>query len=147
MQTITRVNNIRISTRKIRLVTDSISGLTIDEASDALSVIPKRGAKTIDKILKNAVANAVNNSRLEKNNLIIKKIDINQGQSLKRYRPSTRGRTHPYLKRATNIRIVLEEKVPVHSLSDEKPATAETQSLKQDKSQKSKIFGKENKNE
>lgn len=120
MQTITRFNNIRISTRKIRIVTDAISGLSINEAEDALSVISKRGAKTLEKVLSNAVANAVNNTRLERNNLLIKSIDVNEGQTLKRYRPSTRGRTHPYLKRSTNIRIVLEEKAPVQDLTQAK---------------------------
>ena len=118
MQTITRFNNIRISTRKIRIVTDAISGLSINEAEDALSVISKRGAKTLEKVLSNAVANAVNNTRLERNNLLIKSIDVNEGQTLKRYRPSTRGRTHPYLKRSTNIRIVLEESVPKTNLDE-----------------------------
>jgi len=129
MQIITRFNNIRISTRKIRIVADAIAGLSLDEAEDALSVISKRGAKTIDKVLKNAVANAVNNSRLEKNNLIIKNIDVNEGQTLKRYRPSTRGRTHPYLKRSTNIRIVLEEKVPVQSLGKQEKKSADAKAM------------------
>lgn len=106
---ITRSNNIRTSTRKIRLVADSIRGLSIDEALDALSVIQKRGAMDLSKTLKSAVANAVNNSKLEKRDLVIKNIDVNEGTSLKRFHPSTRGRVHPYKKRSSNIRIVLEE--------------------------------------
>ena len=42
----------------------------------------------------------------------IKTIDVNEGSALKRFHPSTRGRVHPYKKRSTNIRIVLEEFVP-----------------------------------
>ena len=108
MQTITRINDIRTSTRKVRLVADAIRGLSLGEAQDALSVIQKRGAHDLDKALKTAVANAVNNSRLERNNLVIKNIDVNEGTALKRFHPSTRGRIHPYKKRSTNIRIVLE---------------------------------------
>lgn len=110
MQLVTRINNIRTSTRKVRLVADSIRGLSIDEALDALSVIQKRGALDLNKALKSAVANAVNNSKLDKVNLVIKNIDVNEGTSLKRFHPSTRGRFHPYKKRSSNIRIVLEEK-------------------------------------
>ena len=119
MQLITRANDIRTSTRKVRLVTDAIRGLGISEAQDALSVIQKRGAHDLRKVLKAAIANAVNNSSLDKNNLIIKSIDVNEGSALKRYHPSTRGRIHPYKKRSTNIRIVLEEKVTKQSLVKE----------------------------
>jgi len=121
MQTITRINEVRISTRKVRIVADAVRGLSIDQAQDALSVINKRGAHDLDKALKSAVANAVNNSKLEKNNLVIKTIDVNEGAFLKRYRPSTRGRVHPYKKRTSHIRIVLEEKVaaPVQALKAE----------------------------
>lgn len=113
MQLVTRINEIKTSTRKVRLVADSIRGLSIAEAQDALMVIQKKGAHDLGKALDSAVANAVNNSRLEKSNLVIKTIDVNEGTFLKRFRPSTRGRVHPYKKRTSNIRIVLEEKTVV----------------------------------
>ncbi len=110
MQTITRFNEVRTSTRKVRIVADAIRNLSIPEALDALTVIEKRGATDLGKALNAAVANAVNNSKLDKNNLKIKSIDVGEGTSLKRFRPSTRGRIHRYKKRTSNIRIVLEEK-------------------------------------
>lgn len=119
MQVITRANDIRTSTRKVRLVADAIRNLSVLDALDALSVIDKRGAHDLEKVLKSAIANAVNNSKLEKNSLKIKEIDVNEGTSLKRFRPSTRGRIHRYKKRSTNIRIVLEEKVDKQSLVKE----------------------------
>lgn len=129
MQTVTRINEVRISTRKVRLIADAVRGLSIDQAQDALSVIDKRGATDLNKALKSAVANAVNNSKLEKNNLLIKTIDVNEGAFLKRYRPSTRGRVHPYKKRTSHIRIVLEEKViaPAHSLKADNNKAPETE--------------------
>lgn len=111
MQLVTRINEVRTSTRKVRLVADSIRGLSVGEAQDALSVINKRGARDLDKALKSAIANAVNNSNMDKNNLVIKTVDVNEGAFLKRYRPSTRGRIHPYKRRTSHIRIVLEEKI------------------------------------
>lgn len=109
MQQVARLKEIRTSTRKVRLVADAIRDLSVPEALDALTVIEKRGAYDLEKALRSAVANAVNNSKMEKNNLRIKSIDIGEGASLKRFRPSTRGRIHRYKKRSTNIRITLEE--------------------------------------
>jgi large subunit ribosomal protein L22 len=102
-------NSLRISTRKIRLIADSIRNLPIDRAIDALSVIEKRGALDLKKVMLSAVANAVNNSKLDRDNLKIKAIEISETPSLKRFRPSTRGRVHKYKKRGSNIKIILEE--------------------------------------
>lgn len=113
MQTITRANDIKTSTRKVRLVADAIRNLSVSEALDALSVINKKGAHDLEKVLKSAVANAVNNSKLEKANLKILNIDVNEGTALKRFRPSTRGRIHRYKKRSSNIRIVLSDTASV----------------------------------
>ena len=109
MNLISSTKETRVSTRKVRLVADAVRHLPIDQAIDALSVIPKRGAYGLEKALKSAVANAVNNGNMEKNNLRIKSIDVLEGSAIKRYHPSTRGRVHPYKKRSSNIRIELEE--------------------------------------
>ena len=110
MQAVASVKEIRTSPRKVRLVADAIRNLSLQEAQDALSVIQKRGAYDLEKVLKSAIANAVNNGKLDKGNLVIKNIDVSEGTPLKRFRPSTRGRVHRYEKRSTSIRIVLEEK-------------------------------------
>lgn len=139
MQLVTRINEVRTSTRKVRVVADSIRGLSVGEAQDALSVIDKRGAHDLDKALKSAVANAVNNNQMQKSNLIIKSIDVNEGAFLKRYRPSTRGRIHPYKKRTSHIRIVLEEKIPVQAVESKaipakvKKEKAEVAEIKEEK--------------
>ena len=125
MRVVTRINDVRTSTRKIRLVADSLRSMNVFEALDALSVIEKRGANDLKKALQSAISNAVNNSKMDKNNLKIVSLDINEGTSLKRFHPSTRGRIHPYKKRSSNIRIVLEEKVPVQNTTEEK--TKETE--------------------
>lgn len=129
MQVITRSKDIRTSTRKIRLIADAIRNLPVQEALDALSVIEKRGASHLEKVLKSAVANAVNNSKLDKNNLKITSIDVNEGTALKRFHPSTKGRVHPYKKRSSNIRIVLEEKTPVRPITKEQTKEGEKTKL------------------
>lgn len=103
--------SVRISTRKIRLVADVMrKHKSVGGAIHALSLISNRASVPLEKTLKSAIANAVKNAKLEQDKLLIKRIDISEGPALKRFHPSTRGRVHPYKKRSTHIRIVLEEK-------------------------------------
>ncbi|MCL5746949.1 MAG: 50S ribosomal protein L22 [Patescibacteria group bacterium] len=102
--------SLRISPRKLRLIADSLRGLMAEKAINKLTLIKKRGALIIMKTLKSAIANAVSNSKLKKENLYIKSIEVLEGASLKRFHPSTRGRAHPYKKRSSHLKIILEEK-------------------------------------
>lgn len=123
VQAITR--DIRISPRKVRLVADAVRGAgSVDEAIATLSLLDKRGATAIAKTIKSAVANAVTNAKLDKENLMIHAIEVTEGQALKRYHPSTRGRIHPYKRRASHIRVVLGEKA-ASPVKEEKKAAAE----------------------
>lgn len=110
MQITATANQVRISPRKVRVVADSVRDLSIEDALTSLKVIRKRGAKVLEKTLQSAIANAVNNGQLERQNLKIERIEITEGPALKRYHASTRGRIHPYKKRSSNVRIVLEER-------------------------------------
>jgi large subunit ribosomal protein L22 len=103
--------SVRMSPRKIRLVADAVRYMSIDNAIATLAVSEKRAAIPLAKAFKSAVANAVNNASLEKSSLIIESINITDGTPLKRFHPSSRGRTHPYKRRSSNIRIVLKQKV------------------------------------
>jgi len=100
-------NNVGVAPRKIRLVAQSVRRLPPIQALATLSFIKRRASRPLLKTLENAIANA-KNMNLKMENLQLKSIDILEGRSLKRFRPSTRGRTHPYKKRTTNIRITLE---------------------------------------
>ena len=119
------IKEVRTSPRKVRLIADAIRHLSILEAQNALSVIEKRGAYSLSKVLNSAIANAVNNAKLDKGNLIISDISISEGPVLKRFRPSTRGRIHRYQKRSTSVRIILEEKVESPKAEDKKIAKVE----------------------
>jgi large subunit ribosomal protein L22 len=102
--------SVRISPRKLRLVADSMRDMQIDDANRMLEVTHKRAAKIFQKALRSAVANAVNNAKLETNNLLIASVMVNEAPAFKRFRPSTRGRIHPYKKRGSHLTIVLKEK-------------------------------------
>ena len=100
----------RITPRKVMLVADVIRNKKVEQALNTLSLVRKRAASVLIKLLESAVANAINNAKQNKDLLFIKRIEVTEGPFLKRFRASTRGRTHPYKKRSSHIKIVLEEK-------------------------------------
>lgn len=109
MEVIARTS-VRVAPRKVRLVADAIRKLSLDEALKNLSVIKNRGSVSLEKTLRSAIANAVNNNKLKQDALSIKSIDVLESPAYKRFHPSTRGRVHPYKRRGSNIKIVLEAK-------------------------------------
>lgn len=109
MEVVAVSKSVKISPRKVRLVADSIRNLSIGQALNTLILLEKKSALAIGKTLKSALANAKNNAKLAEENLYIKRIEIGEGVVLKRFKPSTRGRTHPLKKRSSHIRIVLTD--------------------------------------
>lgn len=100
---------LRISPRKLLLVSKAIKGLSLKEALENLAFFPKRGAFPLLKTLKSAIANAKNNFKLKEEQLKIKSIEILKGPSLKRWRAVSKGRAHPYKRRMSHIKVILEE--------------------------------------
>ncbi len=100
---------IRMGPRKVRLIADSIRKIdSIDKSLNALSLLKKRAADPIEKTLKSAIANAINRGA-KKEELFIKSIEVMEGPAIKKFRPSTRGRQHPYKKRSSHIKIILTD--------------------------------------
>ncbi|KKU15320.1 50S ribosomal protein L22 [Candidatus Wolfebacteria bacterium RIFCSPLOWO2_01_FULL_45_19] len=95
--------------RKMRLVADTIRGLTVNEAEAQLSASPRRAAKKLLKVLQSAVANAKNNQQLKAESLIVSSIQVDGGPSLKRWLPRARGTATPILKRRSHVTLVLRE--------------------------------------
>ncbi len=110
MEIVAYTKAVRVSPRKVRLVADAIRKQSVAEALRSLSIIDKRGSYSLEKTLRSAVANAVNNNNLQASDLTIKSLEVNEANPLKRFHPSTRGRVHPYKKKASHIRIILESK-------------------------------------
>lgn len=94
--------------RKLRLVAELIRPMAIDEAMTTLKHLSNRAAVPVLKVLKQAVANAVNNHKLAKNSLSIHTLEINAGPIYKRFQPVSRGQAHSILKRTSHIKLVLE---------------------------------------
>ena len=103
------LNNLRTSPRKVRLVIDLVRGLKVDKALDQLKFTKKKSCLPISKLIKSAVANAVNNFGLDADNLMIKEIRVDEGSTLKRWMPRAHGRATTIRKRSSHINITLAE--------------------------------------
>lgn len=101
--------HIKIGPLKTRLVIDLVRGLKVERAIDQLQFLNKWAAKPVLKLVNSAVANAVNNFELDKDNLFIKEIKVDEGPKMKRWMPKAFGRATPFLKRTSHITLVLGE--------------------------------------
>lgn len=101
---------VRIAPRKVRLVVDLIRGKNVAEAAAILRLTPKGSSVVVEKVLKSAAANAVNNYKMEQKNLYVKEAYVNEGPTLKRYLPRAKGSANSLLKRTSHITIVLGER-------------------------------------
>ena len=86
-----------------------VRGRKIDEALNILSFVPTPTAKAVSKVIKSAVASAENNFQMAPAELRITDIFADKGHTLKRYRPQSRGRVSPILKRSSNITVFVTE--------------------------------------
>ncbi|MCP3742250.1 50S ribosomal protein L22 [Rossellomorea sp. BNER] len=101
---------VRVAPRKVRLVVDLIRGKQVGEAVAILKHTPKAASPVIEKVLKSAVANAEHNYDMDVNNLVITEAYVNEGPTLKRFRPRAMGRASQILKRTSHITVVVSEK-------------------------------------
>ena len=101
---------IRISSRKVKIVIDLIRGKNVDEALAILQYTPKAAAPVVAKVLNSAIANAVNNQELNRQNLYVAEVYANPGPTLKRFVARSRGSAPPMLKRTSHISVVLDQK-------------------------------------
>lgn len=100
----------RTSAQKARLVADQVRGMPVDQAFDLLKFSPRKAAALINKVLKSAVSNAENNAGLDADKLIVSRIMIDEGPSLKRVMPRAKGRADRIVKRTSHISIYVAER-------------------------------------
>jgi len=102
---------VRVSTRKVRLVADSIRKMKPDVALSYLAALPQSGADPLLKALASAIANA-KEKQVKADGLLFKTIEVMGGPVMKRFRAVSRGNAHSYKKRMTHIRVVLTDIKP-----------------------------------
>lgn len=100
----------RTSAQKARLVADQVRGMPVDQAYDLLKFSPRKAAALIAKVLNSAIANAENNNGLDSSKLVISRILVDEGPSLKRIMPRAKGRADRIVKRTSHISIYVSER-------------------------------------
>jgi len=98
--------------RKVGLVASLVRGRTVEDALTILQHTPKRAAEPVSKVIASAAANAVNNNKMDRSNLVITRLEVGHGVALKRFRAAARGMAKPYKRRSTNILVVVDEITP-----------------------------------
>ncbi len=103
------LRHLRMSPRKVRLVVDTIRGLSVHAALVRLQFLKKDASEPVQKLLASAIANAEHNFHLSKDALHVKTITADGGAMIKRSRPRAFGRAAPIRKRTTHVNIVLSD--------------------------------------
>jgi large subunit ribosomal protein L22 len=98
---------VRVAPRKARLVADQVRGLHIDRARALLQFSPRSAAEGISKLIESAASNAENNHDLVADEMRIAEITVDEGPTLKRFRPRALGRATPIHKRTSHIAVAL----------------------------------------
>ena len=123
MEFTAKLNYVRVSPQKARLVLDLIKGRRVEEALDTLMFSKKGIAPKVHKLLRSAVENA-NYVSAEKgldvdvDRLIVKRAIANDGPRMKRIRPAPMGRAYRYQRRISHIEIALAEKTSANGKGD-----------------------------
>lgn len=100
--------NTRQTALKVRLVANQVRKLSLTDAISQLSVIQKRASLNILKLIRQAIADAVNNHGYSVSELTLKNITVAPGPTYKRFRAVSRGRAHNIFKRTCHITVELE---------------------------------------
>jgi ribosomal protein L22 len=98
---------VRIAPRKARLVADQVRGLQIDKARALLQFSPRGAARDIGKLIESAASNAENNHDLVADEMRVAEITVDEGPTLRRFRPRALGRATPINKRTSHIAVAL----------------------------------------
>lgn len=101
---------VRVSPYKARLVADQIRGKGVEEARYITRFSPKAAARLVGKVLESAVANAENNIGMRAEDLVVVNCYVDEGPTLKRWRPRALGRATRIRKRTSHITVVLGER-------------------------------------
>jgi large subunit ribosomal protein L22 len=110
MEVAATARDIRVSPRKLRLILSRLPGLSVDQALALLRYMPSPHAVPVSKVVRSAAANAENNFDMDVDDLYVKHATADEGRTMKRIRPRSRGRVSPLLKRSSHVTIILDER-------------------------------------
>jgi large subunit ribosomal protein L22 len=107
METTAKLNGVRLSAQKGRLIADQIRGLKVDKALNVLAFSPKKGAVIVRKVLESAIANAEHNDGADIDELKVTRIYVEKGPVLKRFSARAKGRGVRVLKHSCHIHLTV----------------------------------------
>jgi large subunit ribosomal protein L22 len=113
MEVMARSKYIRRTPRKARIVADTVRGMRVIDALAQLEFSPKHAAADIAKAIRSAAANAEHNHSLTREDLWLKQILVDEGPTMKRIRPVSRGMAHQYFHRTCHITAIVEDRPEV----------------------------------
>jgi len=99
---------VRVTPQKARRVIDLIRGMNAADAQALLRFAPQAASEPIGKVLDSAIANASNNYNLDPRTLVVSQAFVDEGPTMKRFRPRAQGRASQILKRTSHITVVVE---------------------------------------
>lgn len=100
---------LRISPRKVRLVAAQVRGKPVDQAVNILSFSNRKGAALVKRVVESAIANAENNEGADIDNLSVAAVAVNEGVTMKRFRPRAKGRADRILKRTCHVTVTVAD--------------------------------------
>ncbi len=111
-QALAQVRYLRMTPMKCRRVVDLVRGMTVQDALDQLRFQPQAASEPVAKVIASAAANAENNKQLDPASLFISSAYVDEGPTLKRFRPRAQGRAYRIRKRTSHITVVVESALP-----------------------------------
>ncbi|WP_328304966.1 50S ribosomal protein L22 [Actinomycetospora sp. NBC_00405] len=106
---VARARYVRMSPMKVRRVVDLVRGMPVGEAASVLQFAELKAAQPVAKVVASAVANAENNVDLDRANLVISTITVDEGPTMKRFQPRAQGRAYRIRKRTSHIYVEVTE--------------------------------------
>ena len=121
---------VRMSSSKLKPVTDLVRGKDLNEALTILKFTPGKGSELVEKVVQSAAANAENNHDMNLDDLYVAEINANQGPTMKRWRAGAQGRAGMILKRTSHIYVTLKEKPAKKPAKAEKPEETDKEEVR-----------------
>ena len=113
---------VRVTPMKARRVGELVRGLGVDDALATLKFAPQAAAATVYKVVDSAAANAEGTEHLSRADLVVSKVLVDEGPTLKRHRPRAQGRATRIDKRTSHITVVVEPRVAEDEPAPKAPA-------------------------
>ncbi len=116
MEAVAKLRNCPMSARKMRMVVDTIRGKKVDQALGILKYTNREAGGWLEKVLVSAVANWENNSgslNADNYDLVVSKVWVDEGTTLKRFQAAPHGRAHRIRKRTNHVTLVVQNRVAI----------------------------------